>query len=447
MALSFNRHSSRSALSLAVSGGLAVLLVGCGGESPAAYPGTGGASGAASSSAAGAADAAGSSNTATGGGSNAGGSSNTGGTPGAGGSNVSATAGAAGMDVAPPKVVGKCDNLAGVDVFENITPPGANLGGGTPGGPHGQGIVNVLTDPVHSGTIYVGTDTSGLLKSTDCGSTWQKVNTGRLAGNLDEGILWSMAIDPVDPSQIYLGSLYGTDSSLLKSTNGGVDFDSLFPKGSEVETTVQYNFFQDLALDPTNHKHIVVTFHANCSGPTGPNCMAETKDGGATWRLFKGPLDSWGEGAGPFVFNDTTFIMGATQNGIWYTANSGATWEKVGPGTNRQMYKSTNGAYYIGTAYGMHRSTDGGHTWSQIPNAPSSDGVMGDGKRIFTSIRYPQPGVTQPYFYSDEADGTNWKQMKSPDMDHGAVYFAYDPDHHVMYSANIASGLYRFVTQ
>ncbi len=420
-----NLFSGRSVLWLS-AGGLAVWLVGCGSDAPAAYPG-------ASSGASGAAATAGDSNPSGGA---SGGSS---------GGSITPAAGAGGADVAPPKVVGKCDKLGAVDAFEDITPPGTNLSPSTDAA-HGNGVVNVVADPVHPGTIYAGTDQSGLQKSTDCGSTWTHIDTGHYAGNLDKGILWSMALDPVDPTILYLGALYADDSSLLKSSNGGVDFDTLFPKGSEVEMTVQFNFFQDLSIDPTNHKHIVVTFHGNCTGPSGPNCMGESKDSGATWRLLKGPLMSWGEGAAPLVINDTTFIMGTTQNGIYYTADSGANWEKVAPGSNRNMYKAVTGSYYLSSGYGVQRSVDGGHTWMQVPGAPNSDGLKGDGKRIFTAERDAKDGV-QPYFVSDEKDGTTWKRMKSPNMKHGAVTFAYDEDHHVMYSANISSGLFRFVTQ
>ena len=180
-------------------------------------------------------------------------------------------------------VVAACDGLREVDAFEDITPPHASLSD--------NGIVDILVDPLHAGTIYAGTDKSGLFKSTNCGADWVKINTGRSAAALDSGTLWSMAIDPVDPNVIYAGSLYGSDLSLFKSTNGGVDFDPAYAPKSEIPMTVEYNFFQDLSLDPLDPKHIVLSFHANCMGMYAPSCMAESKDAGKTWRLFKSPKD------------------------------------------------------------------------------------------------------------------------------------------------------------
>jgi photosystem II stability/assembly factor-like uncharacterized protein len=327
--------------------------------------------------------------------------------------------------------------LGAVDVFEDITPPGVDLSG--------NGVTNVVVDPIHAGTLYVGTDHAGLQKSTNCGKDWTKVNTGNNGALLDTGIIWSMVIDFLNPDTIFAGSLYGQDNSLFKSTNGGVDWTSMAPPGSEIYNTVEYNFFQDLAIDPTDHEHIVLSFHANCTGATGPQCMAETTDGGANWRLFKGPLDGWGEGAGPLILGGSKFILGTTQNGIYYTSDSGANWEKVGPGTDHQMYHAVDGSYYTGSDYGINKSTDGGHTWRQIQNSPHGYGIIGDGKRLFNSLR--NAGDQKPYFTSPENDGETWTPLASPPMDQGAVYFAHDPDHHVIYSANTSSGLWRIVTQ
>ena len=195
--------------------------------------------------------------------------------------------------------------------------------------------------------------------------------------------------------------VYSSDSgNLYKSTNGGVDWDGLYPKGSNVYDAV--DFFQDLGMDPTNHKHVVVTFHNNCKGAYAGGCMAETLDSGATWRLFMGPLPGWSEGAGPLVLGGSTFIFGTTQNGMYYTSDSGAHWEKVGPGTNHQMYHSPTGAYYTGSDYGVGRSADG-HTWTRIAGAPNGYGIIGDGKRLFNSLRTSGQNQ-QPYFTAPESD-------------------------------------------
>jgi hypothetical protein len=110
------------------------------------------------------------------------------------------------------------------------------------------------------------------------------------------------------------------------------------------------------------------------------------------------------------------------------------------------MYHSaTTGNYFTGSDYGVTRSTDG-HKWAVIPGAPNGYGIIGDGKRLFHSLRNSGQNQ-QPYYTAPESDPTKWTLLASPAMAHGTVYFGYDPDHHVLYCANTSSGLWRMVTQ
>jgi hypothetical protein len=207
-------------------------------------------------------------------------------------------------------------------------------------------------------------------------------------------------------------------------------------------------FFQDLALDPTAHQHLLVTFHDNCGGAFAPNCLAESLDGGATFRLVKGPLPGWGEGAGPFILGGARWLMTTPQNGAFFSGDSGATWKQVAQGMDRQLYRVSGGSYFVGSDYGVLRSADG-ETWTKIEGAPTFDAVIGDGTRLFGSVRFAEfvSAEQQPYFTSLESDGNTWTSLPSPKMKSGGVYFAYDADHKLLYSANTATGLWRMKTQ
>jgi hypothetical protein len=354
-----------------------------------------------------------------------------------GGSDSGGSGGSGGRPANPTPVhmVGDCANLGAVDKFEDITPPGVA----------GQefGVTNVVADPVHSGTVYAGSQQKGLFKSTDCGSSWTHINTGRNGAILDTGLLWSLVIDYADPNVLYTSAAYGMDLSLMKSTNGGVDWDSTAPKGSLVEKSVEYNFLQDTAIDPTDHLHLIITFHGNCSGDVGAGCIAESHDGAASWNLIKGPTSGWVDGSGPQILAGPKFLIQTLQGGLFYTEDGGKNYEKVAAGADHSLYKAVNGTYYSGSDYGLIRSTDGGHQWTVVPGAPNGYGIIGDGKRLFLSMRYSE----QPYYTSPEDDGLTWTPMPSPPTCCGGVYLAYDSDHHVMFSANTRGGLLRVVTQ
>src|SRR5262249_24623180 len=149
---------------------------------------------------------------------------------------------------------------------------------------------------------------------------------------------------------------YSTNNGLFRSTNGGVDWDPLWGPENVVTQNVEYSFFQDIAIDPEDSKHIVVSFHAQCFGEYAPMCMAETTDSGDNWRLFKVALPGvggWLEGAGPFILGGETWLLATLQNGIFYTSDSGDSWEKVGQGADHFMYRTQEGVYYTGSDYGI----------------------------------------------------------------------------------------------
>lgn len=378
----------------------------------------------------------GSSSTAGTGGSSSNTTAGTAGTVSSVGGSAPTTGGTAPSGGAPPvHQVGDCKDLGDVDEFENITPPGIEV------------AANVLVDPVNSGTIYLGTAKQGVYKSTNCGSDWTRVNTGAGADVINTGWQWSMGIDPVFPNVLYAGSLYGSDVSLQKSTNGGVDWISLFPKGGNVETTVDYNFLQELAMDPDKERnnHLVVSFHADCKGATGKQCLADTDDGGATWRIFKGPSNAWEENARPFILDKDTYLYVTWAGGAWYSPDRGGTWEKFAEGGNHQVYKTSEGIWHLGSAFGMMTSPDG-RTWTKLERSPQGDGLWGDGTRLFAGLRNAGDDQ-QPYFVSPEVGAPDWQPFPSPPMGHGGVWFRYDADHNLMYSASAESGLWRFKTK
>jgi hypothetical protein len=334
-----------------------------------------------------------------------------------------------------PHFVGNCDDLGAVDAFDDITPPDVDSE---------YGVVTVVADPVHSGTIFVGTDHHGILKSTNCGADWVKINTGTNSEALDGGILYTVELDPVNPDIIYASALYSSNSSLFRSTNGGVDFESLFPEGSLVAEHVEYSFFQSLSIDPENHEHLVVTFHSNCTGEYAPSCLGETTDSGDTWRLFDSPLDGWSEAAGPLVLGPTTWLLATGQNGVYFTSDSGETWDNVASGAYAPShgYRSSDGYLYVGSDYGMYRTEDGSE-WESIPNTFQSRAIIGDGTRMFAN----KTGDTQPYYTAQESDGLTWTAFASPENGSAAEHFAYDPDHSVLYASHRDMGLWRVVTK
>ena len=333
-----------------------------------------------------------------------------------------------------------CSALPAPGAWQNISPPGI------------VDATAVVVDPFDPATVWLGTTDNGLFKSLDCGATWTHVRTGRMAAVINtkgQGLL-SMAVDPADRGVIYVAKYGG--HGLLKSTNGGVDWEQLLPPESEVARVVQYNFIDSVAMDPHDHRHIVLGTHADCAAPYAPACEPETTDAGATWRIVKLPTRGWEEGAGPWVLDAASWLY-AGNSGLWLTTDRGASWKDVTPAgasafqggevENHTIPRGSDGTYYLTSLQGIVRSPDG-HTWSRIATGPGRKVgfAIGNG-HLYTSDQW-----SGSYETAAESDPTKWTALPTPPPpgDKGAPYLAYDAAHHLLYSSNFAGGAWRMVT-
>ena len=155
---------------------------------------------------------------------------------------------------------------------------------------------------------------TGILKSQDCGATWTPISDetpGTPSANFLTGALWSMLIDPVDTDTMYVANGYGTDPTIYKSVDEGIDWVELNPDPTHaVASTVPP--VQSISIDPSDHNHLAITFHADCAAPWTPWCFSQSTDGGSTWQLFNGPtsvpgftVTGWSEGASISVLGAT----------------------------------------------------------------------------------------------------------------------------------------------
>jgi photosystem II stability/assembly factor-like uncharacterized protein len=310
-----------------------------------------------------------------------------------------------------------------------------------------EGVNSFLIDPSNTATLYLGTYEYGIWKSTDCGASWKKISTGTLGEEISTGRNWTMAIDPVDPQVLYTNAGYGPPG-LFKSINGGGDWVQLFDEDSEWAKYVDFAFVEFLALDPTDHKHLVISSHGECSGPyAGPTCWAESFDAGKTWRLLKADPEMGYEFVGHVVINKTTWLQFDPLGGILKTTDSGASWQVAYPaGAWNQtgtLYKANDGYYYAPSNDGVIKSKDG-LSWSLIEGSPRSASLAGDGDTIFTSFQDDAP--EQPY-YTSSGTLTSWKQYPAPKLKRGSWLMRYDRDHNLLYTSNEAGGFWRVQTK
>jgi hypothetical protein len=380
-----------------------------------------------------------------GGGTTGGGSNGMGGASGSGGSaGTAGTQGNAGSGGSAPHTVKACpSDIGAVGVWEAVNPPDLPIPPADCGGqPCYFGTKAPVINPLDTSIVYLGTDGHGVFKSTDCAATWTKINTGKNADVMDSGASWSMKIDPVTPDTLYANNGYGSENGIFKSTNGGVDWEQTMPAGSVVANNVQYKFASIMSMDPADPAHLVVSFHSNCLNEYAPNCLAETTDGAATWKLIKMPVGG-GEAAGVAMVNTQTWTFGVPFNALWRTTDQGASWDQMADDGGYNLYRASTGTLFLaGGASNIFHSTDEGVTWDGTP-AGGFYGLGGDGETMYASPRYCD---TKCYWTSPETDGVTWTSITTEVSGHGAVDITYDPDHHILYSSNETGGFWRVVT-
>jgi hypothetical protein len=355
-------------------------------------------------------------------------------------------------DADVPDVVGlghplACSDLGAKGTWQEITPSRLRAFHST---------AQLLVDPVTSGTVYLGTCAAdghnsapgaGIFRSTDCGTSWIQINTGRNGTDLTNGCQWSEAIDPTDPQTIYFNAGYGT-SALYKSTNGGVDWDVVWPPPNDQDASAESTgFVGALAMDPYDPKHLLLSFHTNC-GNASPavGCFAETLDGGATWRVIFNTVTPFEPQVRAYFLDKSTTWLAASNQTLLRSEDSGNTWTSVASGvafnvhSAGEILRARNGIFYYDFTYGILRSPDG-VTWTQVDESGQwLAGMVDTGTTLYSS------GVG--LLASPNTDGTTWTEVPnftSPNPSGGAG-LGYDPDHHVLYAVELSQGIFRMVT-
>jgi photosystem II stability/assembly factor-like uncharacterized protein len=201
-----------------------------------------------------------------------------------------------------------------------------------------------------SSTVYAGTGSRGIFRSSDGGSTWAAANSGLFAN-----LFYTLAIDPHNPRALY-GGVYS--AGLLKSADGAASWST---------TPIKYDF-ATLAFDPR--------YQGTVYASAGQG-VAKSIDGGQNWvQLPLGPDQL----TGPILIdmqNPDTIYFGGLKS-----ADAGTSWVKLAGYAGYLTALATDpqiaGTIYAGSeadilvvmassvTSGVLKSGDGGRTWTGV---------------------------------------------------------------------------------
>ena len=286
---------------------------------------------------------------------------------------------------------------AGTGEFYRSTDRGGSWAVVTPGPP--VDVYTLAFDPLSPGTLYAGTR-SGIYTSADRGDHWQPLNPD--LPTVSRGI----QIDPAT-STFYSGSAEG----LSTSTDQGRSWQRV-PIGLSSASVPA------LAVDPVSPATLYI-------GST-PGGILKSEDAGGHWQAinsgFRIPSP-----AAVVVDPLTPSTLYALQNQVWKSTNGGADWYSSSAGMVDSLgYRApvivlaidplTPTRLYAGTLNGgIYKSVNGGDTWypssTGLPrDRPSVDGLFIDPTAPSTTI-YANDTDSFGTFYRSFDAGESWRPM------------------------------------
>jgi photosystem II stability/assembly factor-like uncharacterized protein len=303
----------------------------------------------------------------------------------------------------------------------------AGQGVWTPIGPYG-GTVTALAIVPGGGTVYAGTASSGVFRSTDGGATWQAVPKGPGGGEV-----MTLSLAASQPSTLHVsvdGSPWRSDdggaswtrtafphltSSLAVAPSDarvvfGSDGFSVFASGDGGATVHQvtrvsslFVLIRALAVSPLAATEVVAVTNLG---------LFKTSDGGATW----GPL---AVGGVPVTlatdpFDPATLYAGTGDGSFFASHDRGATWTRTGTGIGTGSLDviapdpSTRGVLYAGlngdSTGSIWKSIDGGATWALALATAKVDALAANAARAGEVLA----GLEPAGILKSEDQGATW---------------------------------------
>jgi photosystem II stability/assembly factor-like uncharacterized protein len=209
----------------------------------------------------------------------------------------------------------------------------------------------IAVDPVSPNIIYVGTLARGVFKSVDGGDTWVQKIQGMKAA-----CTWTVAIDPKSPNILYAGVSGGNGSTVEKSTDYGRTWSPMGSLAPVLESDLI-----SLAIDPdsTNYLYAAV-MDANNLKNSG---IYRSTDSGLTWNVVMDSIVVLDLAIDP----DTPNVIYAATWGVYKSTDRGDTWSESGlnfcPVYSLAIDPSSTNIVYAGTNLGVYKSTDWGGSW------------------------------------------------------------------------------------
>ena len=258
----------------------------------------------------------------------------------------------------------------------------------------GGRVTDVAISPDNDNILYVATAVGGIFKTTDGGSNWTPI-----FDEIGRASIGSMTIAPTNSNRIYVG----TGEANASATSGAFFGDGIY-RSDDAGATWQ-NVGLDgtdhvgrVIVDPTNADRVFVAATGTLYGYNDDRGVYRSTNAGTDWEQV-------------LFVTDSTAAIDVAMNPVDTDIIFAATWERTRKPWQRD---------YGGLTSGIHRSLDGGDTWTELGAAnglPAPDTQTG---RIGLAVSESAPGTVYARYTTNEItnvfdglykstdNGTNW---------------------------------------
>src|SRR5689334_22478552 len=239
--------------------------------------------------------------------------------------------------------------------------------------------------------VYVASASGGVFKSVNGGVTWAPI-FDKVDAMMSIG---AIAVSKSSPSVVWVGT---GESNTRQSSSWG---DGVY-KSTDAGATwkrmglVETRSIGRIVIDPVNPDVVYVAAQGHLWGPNTERGVFKTTDGGRTWNKVLYVDENTGA---------TDLVIDPTNPQVLYAATY-------------QRQRRTWGFNGGGPGSGIHKTTDGGATWTKLTNGlPAGDkGRIGlslyatDPKVVYATIEARAPGSG---IYRTLDGGTTWEKTSS----------------------------------
>jgi photosystem II stability/assembly factor-like uncharacterized protein len=259
-------------------------------------------------------------------------------------------------------------------------------------------VMSVAVHPTNPGVIYVGSASGGVWKTVNGGASWQSIFDKE--GSYSIG--W-VTLDPRNPHVVWVGTgernaqrSVGYGDGVYKSEDGGRSFKNVGLQKSE--------HIGRVVVSPKASDTVYVAAQGPLWAPGGDRGLYKTTDGGKTWEHVLKISENTG----------VTDVVLDPRNPDVVIASA---WQR-----RRHFYTLVDG----GPESALHRSTDGGKSWTKVKIGPA-DEELG---RIGLAISPVNPDVVYANveaanrkggLYRSTDNGVTWE--KRSDFNQGSMYY------------------------